>query len=357
MKRLSMRACVATGILAVAACGGSGDASVGGGDDGGADALADTGGGQDATADASGHPDSAADTGGGGVDSGPVNDGAASSDGGGDGAPPTDGGNPLPDGGVASIPGVVLWLDAAQGVTSAAGKVSAWADQSGNHNDANQQNANWQPTLRATGIDGLPSVHFTEDAAPDGGVASYGNMMNVADSATLQWGTGDYLVEIVTRYDNVPSALPAGGAAVGYGTFYSKQSQGSAAIAGVGFFGNTPSTATVAGTTAFSSFVDPAHGVSNTTLGFNDNTARLLATQRTGGTTLALRVNGAQTTTAPVPSTDVGETAVGVRIGASGDASTARLDGDIAEMIAVKGTISTADLSAIETYLITKYGL
>lgn len=259
-----------------------------------------------------------------------------------------------PDGGIAAIPGVVLWLDAAKGVTTNQGKVTTWVDQSGNHNDASQQNANWQPSLVATGIDGLPSVHF--NAGPPEGTS--GTMLNIADSATLQWASGDYLIEVVTRYDNVPSATRTTEAAIGVGTLYSKQTQNPALPAdGIALFGNTPASDNAGGTTAFSSFVYVSHGVINTTDGFNDGSARLLATQRTGGTILALRVNGVQAATATVPSMNVDETAVGARLGASGDATNARLDGDIAEMIAVKGTISATDLETLETYLTSKYGL
>lgn len=261
-------------------------------------------------------------------------------------------------GSLSAIPGIVLWLDAAKGVTANQASVVSWADQSGNHNDASQQDASWQPSLVATGINGLPVVHFTANAAPADGVSSYGNVLNIADSTTLQWGSDDYLIEVVTRYDNVPTATFSTDGATGYGTLYSKQTTNPALPAtGVALFANTPAGDNANGTTAFSSVVEIAHGVTNTTTGFNDGTARLLGTQRTGGTSLALRVNATQTATATVTSIDVDEPATGVRLGASSDATTARLDGDIAEMIAVKGTISATDLTTLETYLTTKYGL
>ncbi|HEY5241992.1 MAG TPA: hypothetical protein VIJ22_11025, partial [Polyangiaceae bacterium] len=209
----------------------------------------------------------------------------------------------------------------------------------------------------ASGIHSLPAVHFTANASPSGGNASYGNMMTIADSAALQWGSGDYLIEVVTLYDNVPAAASVSDAATGYGAFYSKQSTGGNPALGVAFLANTPAGDTTAGTTAFSSFVQVIQGVSNPTLGFNDGTARLLGTQRTGGTTLTLRVNGAQTTSATVAAEDVDAPNVVVSLGATGDASTARLDGDIAELIAVKGTISAADLASLESGLMVKYGL
>ncbi|MEP6859919.1 MAG: hypothetical protein ABJE66_04825 [Deltaproteobacteria bacterium] len=266
-----------------------------------------------------------------------------------------------PDGsasnGIADVPGVVLWLDAAQGVTTDQGKVTLWADRSGNHNDASQQNANWQPAVVAAGIHGLPSVHFTGQVA-SGQQASYGTLLNIADSATLQWASADYLIEVVTRYDNTPTGTVATERATGYGTLYSKQTQNPQLPAeGVAFFANTPAGDTASGTTAFSSYVYVSHGVTDSAQGFNDGVARLLGTQRVGATTLSLRVNGVEAATSTVPSMNVDEVGVGARIGASGDATIARLDGDIAEMIVVKGSIAATDLATLETYLTTKYGL
>jgi hypothetical protein len=252
----------------------------------------------------------------------------------------------------------VLWLDAAKGVTAAGSKVTAWADQSGNHNDASQQNANWQPGLVAAGIAGLPSVHFTANNAPQGGQASYGTLLNIADSTTLQWASDDYLIEVVARYDNVPDTTLAVERATGYGTFFTKQTQNPAQPAeGVAFYGNTPLSDMAAGTTAVSSFVYVSHGVINSTAGFNDGVARVLGAQRINQTALSLRVNGAETATSTVPAMDVSEVGVGARIGASGDATLARLDGDIAEMIIVRGAITATDLARIESYLRAKYGL
>jgi hypothetical protein len=259
---------------------------------------------------------------------------------------------------VAAIPGIALWLDAAKGVTATNGKITAWADQTANHNDATQQNVNWQPSVVAAGIAGLPSVHFTATNPGSGNQGTNGTMLNIADSATLQWGSEDYLIEVVTRYDNMPTVTSATDRATGYGTFYSKQTQNPQLPAeGVAFFGNTPASDMAGGTTAFSSYVYVASGVTNAATGFNDGTARLLGTQRTGTTTLALRVNGAETATKTVQTMNVDEVGTGARIGASGDATIARLDGEIAEIIAVKGAISATDLATIESYLAAKYGL
>lgn len=54
----------------------------------------------------------------------------------------------------------LVWLDANIGVTIVGGKVSAWADQSGNGNSFSQAVAGSRPTFNAAGINGHPGVVF-----------------------------------------------------------------------------------------------------------------------------------------------------------------------------------------------------
>src|SRR5262245_38024268 len=60
-----------------------------------------------------------------------------------------------------TVPGVVLWLDAARGVTLTNNAVSSWADQTTFRNDATQTNSALQPSLSGAAINGLPAIHFT----------------------------------------------------------------------------------------------------------------------------------------------------------------------------------------------------
>jgi uncharacterized protein (TIGR02597 family) len=72
--------------------------------------------------------------------------------------------------------GLALWLKADAGVTTGtSNKVSAWADQSGFHNDAAQSLSNRQPILVASAINGHPAVRF-----------SGGQGMAIADEASLR---------------------------------------------------------------------------------------------------------------------------------------------------------------------------
>lgn len=60
----------------------------------------------------------------------------------------------------ADISGLLVWLDANQGVTEIAGRVSLWEDQSGNGHDAAQATAGLRPILVLSEINGLPVIRF-----------------------------------------------------------------------------------------------------------------------------------------------------------------------------------------------------
>jgi len=59
-----------------------------------------------------------------------------------------------------TIPGLMLWLRADLGVTLNSGNVSAWADQSGQGNNATQGTGADQPPLVSSGIGGQASLSF-----------------------------------------------------------------------------------------------------------------------------------------------------------------------------------------------------
>jgi hypothetical protein len=320
-------------------CGG-GDSTIignapdsGGGNDG--SLLAETGG-DDGGLDSATNPDSPSS------DDGSPNDSSQANDGG-----DADAGF-----NVGSVPNLVLWLDAAKGVTLTQGKVSLWADQTVNHNDASQSASARQPSVTAQAINGLPGIHF--DAGGDAGIVVGGQLLTIADSASLEWGTGDFLIEAVLRYDNTPSLDPV----TSYGVIYNKEPPppGSASGGGPALFANSPIGPSQSGSTAFVAAVDPSDAVLSAATGNNDGKGHLVASAR-NGTTLEIRVGGASSGTKTIPTVNVDATNTPVRIGADGDANLARLDGDIAEIIAVKGTVAASDLNGIEAYLKSKYGL
>ena len=257
---------------------------------------------------------------------------------------------PIPDSGtfsVATVPGLALWLDANKGVTQSTGKVSGWADQSGNNNNAAQSNAANRPGFTASALNSLPGVHFDMNVAG-------GTFMTIVDATTLNWATGDYYLVVVARYSNDPNQQ--GGFTNRIGAFYFKE--GTGPTLGPALFGNVTGNP---GTSAFAtqmSFAAADRLVSTSTGNNNFPKGHAFSVHR-GGTTLELRNNGALDGTKTVTAVDVSAPTIDVMLGATpGNGFTQnRLNGDIAEVIAVKGAISSGDLSGIEGYLKAKYAL
>lgn len=247
-----------------------------------------------------------------------------------------------------SIAGLVLWLDAQYGVTADAGPVSAWADRTNNHNDATETTPALQPTLRASSFHGHPAVHFDVTA---GGRAS-GNMLEIADAVTLEWGSGDFYVAVVARFDNV---FGDGGPEEATAIFFSKCAS-TGDILGPLLTGNV--IGDIAGPEVglgFSTSMTPGDYVFTTTP-YNDGTPHIFAMQRVG-LTLDLRVDGVSLGTSTSDAVDVSTVGSAVRIGGDGMGQVARLDGDIAEIVAVAGTLPSSDRAALELFEMSKYGL
>ncbi len=259
----------------------------------------------------------------------------------------------------ANVNGLVLWLEAdvSSSITLAtpdAGpqKVTKWADQTSHANNANGllQNFARNPSVKANAINKLPAVHFDQQ----GTNAQTGQMLTVLDNAdlSLQWGTGDFFVAVVGDFDNNTS----NGQSEGVGLFYSKAVFGGSNAPPIGLYlyGNVPS-----------SSVDPTVGMifatSNTTNDFvtttnayNNGNAHLFAMRRRGAT-LDLLVDGTSVASSTSNTVDVTASKSNVRIGADGDANIYRLDGDIGEMLAVKGALSQSDEQSLGAYLKTKW--
>lgn len=230
-----------------------------------------------------------------------------------------------------------MWLSADQGVTASSNSVVAWADRSTAGNNATQTVAQRQPMLVANVLAGHPVIRFNAQN------------MQIADAASLQWGTGDFVIEMVASWKNATSATP------GYAMLVSKQSTGSG-YPGPSLWGNfaAPSLDTVLG-----SQIDTSNYARSTANALNDGVVRVVGARRTG-TTLEVRLGGAAAGSATVGTIDVNATGFPMYIGGQPSGATAvyqALDGDIAEIVLVKGSVSTADLTDLETYLKTKYGL
>jgi hypothetical protein len=250
----------------------------------------------------------------------------------------------------AQLSGLALWLSADTGVVANNNRVTTWNDQSSHNNNAAQNTTARQPMLVAGVINGKPVVRF------DGSMTG----LQVTDSSSLQWGTDDFTVEVVASFTNSTTV------GQGYGLIFSKQLDTTSPFPGPSLWANYPITGD-GGTT-----IVPILGVqlqggagffatSPVATALNDGNPRLLGGRRVGGTNIEARINGAQVGTAVSPSAiDISATGFPLFMGAQITTSNAvvqALKGDIAEVVAVHGAITTADLMQLESYLRTKYGL
>jgi hypothetical protein len=239
-------------------------------------------------------------------------------------------------GGNANVPfgaPYVVWLDAAKGVTQSDGGVSVWADQSGHGNDATPFPTQPLPTYTPVSIGGLPTMHFDGD---------YVDAFGIADAPSLDWGTDDYAVVLVAKYTNAtPDDSPAT-----WGTLWDKNC-GTGTFVGAAMWGIYP-TGDPGGnqTTAMTARAEN-HQIAQVPITTDDGNPHVLAMRRTG-TTLYVWADGVGSS-GQVPLDDVSQTGCGVDIGGA-------LQGDIAEIIAIHGTVSDATMSALEQSLRTKYG-
>ncbi len=248
---------------------------------------------------------------------------------------------------------LAFWLDPSsiqQGDGGVEGGVAGWNDLSGNGNDAYQHTTNQRPTYDPGGPNGLPAVSFTPGAS---GIACL--LMN--DAVSLQWGTGDFSIFAVIRGDSHASSLSM---------LYQKT--GSPNFDGANFYlvnkgttdGGTENLATiqVAGATFLESTPPPSS--------FIDGSVHLIGGLRVGST-LQMRVDGvASSSTAADAGPEAGlndnvsavNSLVGIGQNCTNPASGfQQYAGDIAEMLAIQGTLSSSDLSSLEAYLMAKYAI
>ncbi len=256
---------------------------------------------------------------------------------------------------VGSVAGLVLWLEANQGVVQSGGVVSAWTDQS---------------PLGNGGVSTGPAtpVRFTQPDFPNGqpgltlgapgDTIGTWSIVQVMDSASLQF-SGDFLIETVVRMNSI-----------GFGVVYEKQIPNVAPYQGVGMFlGNAASDggpAPISWQVQFdenrnllgdASFLGPdASDVGNW---------RIYGVQRAGAI-VALRIDGQ--VNAQVDSTvgsgtwqpgPISVQAAGQNLGLGGSPGRYLFETpmDIAEVVAVSGSLSGSDLAGIEGYLASKYGI
>ncbi len=247
----------------------------------------------------------------------------------------------------SNVLGLVLWLDGAKGVTLTSNTVSGWQDQTSHKNDAKGLTNNFtarNPTPVNSGINSLPVVHFNSTGANQ----NTGNMLTVADNLdkSLQWGTGDFYIVTVAEYDNKSSDGASKGTA-GMVIRFPFNGQ-----TGVELIGNIPNIQQQTASDGLVTYV--ANGaLAFTSNAYNTNKPHIFVSKR-AGTVLDLRVDGASVGNG-MSNQNVDNAGTPLTLGAAGDASIFRMNGDIAEVLIVKGMLTANDQSGIEGYLKQKY--
>jgi hypothetical protein len=226
----------------------------------------------------------------------------------------------------------------------AGGQVATWMDLTGNGNDATQAVIGYRPTYTATGINGFPSVTFQGPIT----------FLRIADAASMQWGTGDFLVEAVVRCQgqSAPDAM-----------LYQKTEEASP-WNGASLYLNADkpmTTALAAGQASGTVYVVSAPPPTT----FDDGSVHLLGVRRSGNT-LEVRVDGAPSSimNASVGTINVSVSGADAIIGQNGSQGGAtptsefqQLWGDIAEMVGVGGALNQTELSSLEQYLKARYAI
>lgn len=238
-----------------------------------------------------------------------------------------------------SLAGLVLWLDGTRGVQTSGEAVTSWDDRSGLKNDAAPSaTGGSDPVFAASAIGAAPAVRF------DGT-----SHLVIQDDASLQFGTGDFLIAMMVRH---ATPIDVGW---GYGLFYIKY-EIALPYTGPALLANTEerTTQVAAQITYHDAIIATAQG------GINDGQPRVLVMRRSGSpgfASLEIRLNGATSaiSTGSAYAADVSAPGRPVFLGGTPDMQ--NIVGDIAEIVAVKGATSDAEVSALEGYLETKYGL
>ena len=241
----------------------------------------------------------------------------------------------------AQLPNLSLWLMADRGVITQSSRVTTWQDQSGNNNTATQSVEARCPLQVTEVMNGHAVIRF------DG----VGTALHIADSPSITWPTNDFTIEVVVSFTNQTST------SLGYGLIVAKQVYKTAPFPGPSLWANYPLPGGLS--TVLGVQLNTSQYVVSSATGLNDGTPRILAGRRTGVTNLEARVNGVASGQAVVTSVDSSATGNFMFIGGQevNNSVVQALSGDIAEIVAVGGTISISDLAMLETYLKAKYGL
>lgn len=216
----------------------------------------------------------------------------------------------------ALLPSLDLWLDAGSLALSDGNTVTAWADSSPAGNTATTSTGS--PVYRTAQINGRPAVDFASASLSSAASAS----------------GADQSVAAVVRIDNLSAFRSIiGSSAAGGLQLRINQTTGYPAMLKASLAGLVTGTTGIAASTWTI--------ITGTTSDSGNSAAVRVAKAAAGSATHGQTFTAAQT----------------LRIGASGSATGEPWDGMFAEVIHSSALWSGADITAVESYLATKYGL
>jgi hypothetical protein len=232
------------------------------------------------------------------------------------------------------LSGLVLWLDPATGVTyDGSSYVSAWNDRSPSQLTAYAPSQAAKPTYIPASGNLTAAIRFNGTS----------NFLSIDDDPALRFGVGDFLIELVARHTTGPANPP---------DIYDKATV-------------TDHMAIVGGTAGqLGGFVSAPDPVQSPNGGYDNGLTFLVGLQRVAGV-LSLRINGAevanrsdspQSNNADVVGGPV-DLGAGVNTAGSPGTGTSFMQGDIVEVVAVKGAMTSGDRTSLETYLKTRHSL
>jgi hypothetical protein len=209
-----------------------------------------------------------------------------------------------------------------------------WPDRSPSGNSALAVGA---ATIRPGAIGGKTAVHF------DGT-----DYLVVADSPSIQFGMGDFVVAMVVQHTTPTSGRWT------YGLLYGKQNVHAPAFPGFALVAN--SVTYEAGVLWAQVAFDKNSLVTTVEADFNDGHPFYVVVHRLGSN-LSIRVNGCLLVNGAGVGYTVDVSAAGYALVIGGSDIQQDIVGDIAEVVAVKGATSASDIGNLEAYFKTKYGL
>jgi hypothetical protein len=224
-----------------------------------------------------------------------------------------------------SVPGLALWLDAADTttLTLSGSSVTAWADKSGNGRNAVGTTSN--PTYNATGFNSRPTVTFSNNILTSSG-------WSLAPNRQFAW----FIVVHVTSTANVWHRILVS-ATGGYPNGY------------LGTHSSTYNFLGIAGSTTVTAPI--ATGTTNPQL-----VTYLFGTSELSANTTAVSVNGGTFSTLAGNTGGIGTNGLSIGSEAGGSASEGFL-GHLSEVICYNSTVTQPQRQQIEGYLAAKWGL